>query len=91
MQSTHSLILLTVVGLTGDMQDLVSNLIGFYRVVKGYSESDIDTWCKVIRDIGLTTLVSSSHLRYSTSTFAGLSCVAPKTRFSFISTRYRRL
>jgi RHS repeat-associated protein len=31
-------------------EDLVSNLIGFYRAVKGYSESDIDTWCKVIRD-----------------------------------------
>jgi RHS repeat-associated protein len=31
-------------------EDLVSNLIGFYRAVKGYARADIESWCAVIKD-----------------------------------------
>jgi RHS repeat-associated protein len=30
-------------------EDLVSNLIGFYIAVKGYSRSDVESWCKVVK------------------------------------------
>ncbi len=33
-------------------EDLVSNLIGFYRAVKGYSRNDVERLCKVVYDVG---------------------------------------